>query len=277
MTPAKTSAKTQEPAAPYIYTANHAPEDSRDSVVFVHGAAMEHSVWSHQSRYFAYHGYNALAPDLPGHGRSGGRPFEDIGELADWLCGLLAGARGRGFHLVGHSMGALAALETAARFKHDRAPLCSLTLVGFSYPMAVSDALFEAARERPAEAYAMMTQWSHASQLGGEPVPGFWSPGMQFSMMSGSHDGALLADLRACHAYAGGEDAFARVSCPVLFLCGRRDRMAPAKLAAAHAAKNDNAEIVFLEKCGHSIMSESPHGVLYELKRHIGNNAAAKN
>ncbi|MGR3984611.1 MAG: alpha/beta hydrolase [Gammaproteobacteria bacterium] len=258
----------KKPAA-YAYTAGHAPQAARDTIVFVHGAAMEHSVWSHQSRYFAYHNYNVFALDLPGHGRANGSAFDDIGELAVWLGGVIAGARGRGFHLVGHSMGALIALEAAARFAHKSAPLRSLSLVGFSYPMAVSDALLEAARERPLDACAMMTQWSHASKLGGEPVPGFWSPGMQFSMMSGSRDGALLADLRACHAYAGGEDAFARVTCPVLFLCGRRDRMAPARLAAAHAAKNENAEIVFLERCGHNILSEAPHGALRALQRHI--------
>ena len=31
----------------YAYTANHAPEAGLDTVVFVHGAAMDHSVWSH--------------------------------------------------------------------------------------------------------------------------------------------------------------------------------------------------------------------------------------
>ncbi|MGR3913363.1 MAG: alpha/beta hydrolase [Gammaproteobacteria bacterium] len=256
-----------KPAAHYAYTANHAPQDARDTIVFVHGAAMEHSVWSHQSRYFAYHGYNACAPDLPGHGRTDGRALDDIGDLAAWLGGVIP--RGRGIHLVGHSMGALVALEAAASFTPGGAPLCSLSLLGFSYPMTVSDELLEAARARPLDACAMMTQWSHASRLGGEPVPGFWSPGMQFSMMRNSRDGVLLADLRACHAYAGGADAFARVSCPILFVCGRRDRMAPAKLAAAHAATTDNAEIVFLENCGHNILSESPHGALRALQRHI--------
>ena len=40
--------------------------------MFVHGAGMDHSVWPLQARHFAYRGWNALAVDLPGHGRSGG-------------------------------------------------------------------------------------------------------------------------------------------------------------------------------------------------------------
>ena len=44
------------------------------TVVFVHGAGMDHSIWVLPGRWFARHGWNVLAPDLPGHGRSGHRP-----------------------------------------------------------------------------------------------------------------------------------------------------------------------------------------------------------
>ena len=44
---------------------------TKPSIVFVHGAAMEQSVWAAQARYFAFHGYNALALNLPGHGPDG--------------------------------------------------------------------------------------------------------------------------------------------------------------------------------------------------------------
>ena len=264
----------------YAYTANHAPADDRDTIVFVHGAAMDHSVWSHQSRYFAYHDYNVLAVDLPGHNLSGGALLGEITDMAQWLGRIITNSVGRAFHLVGHSMGALITLEAAAGFAHERAahkraPLKSLTLVGFSYPMAVTPQLLEAARDDPSAAFGMMTQWSHASKIGGEPVPGFWSAGMQLSMMENSTPGAVLADLTACNNYAGGEQAFAGIRCPTLFLCGQLDRMAPAKLAKVHADKNDNAEIVLLPRCGHSLLSESPDGVLRELKRFIGGQRTA--
>lgn len=254
----------------YAYTANHAPREDRDTMVFVHGATMDHSVWSHQSRYFAYHGYNVAAVDLPGHNLSGGELLGEIAEMGQWLGRAIGKHAGRAFHLVGHSMGALIALEAAAGFVHETAPLKSLTLVGFSYPMTVTPQLLEAARDDPSAAFEMMTQWSHASKIGGEPVPGFWSPGMQLSMMENSTPGTVLADLTACNNYAGGEQAFAGIHCPTLFICGQLDRMAPAKLAKVHADKHDNAEIVFLPRCGHSLMAESPDGVLRELNRFVG-------
>ena len=40
--------------------------------VFLHGAGMDHSVWALQSRWFAHHGGNVLAVDLPGPRTLGG-------------------------------------------------------------------------------------------------------------------------------------------------------------------------------------------------------------
>ena len=265
----------------YAYTANHAPDDARDTVVFVHGAAMDHSVWSQQSRYFAYHGYNVLAVDLPGHHRSLEALLDDIGAMGKWLGGIIAKQRGRGFHLVGHSMGALIALEAAAHYSHNDAPLCSLSLLGFAYPMKVAPQLLDAARDNPPAAHAMMTHWSYASKIGGEPLPGFWSPGMQLSMMANNPRTTVFADLRACNKYAGGEAAFAKTACPIMFICGAQDKMAPAKLARTfiekHAGENYPAEVVMLENCGHSLMAESPHGVLRALTQFIARHQTAAN
>ena len=45
----------------------------RPTVVFVHGAQHDHSVWTLPARWFAHHGYVACSRlDLPGHGRSAG-------------------------------------------------------------------------------------------------------------------------------------------------------------------------------------------------------------
>ena len=46
------------------------------------------------------------------------------------------------------------------------------------------------------------------------------------------------------------------------------------KLAKAEADRNDKARIALIPDCGHSIMSESPDGVLFELKQFIGENHA---
>ena len=51
-------------------------------VVLLHGAGMDRSVWSQQTRWLAHHGTRALAVDLPGHGDSEGPALTSVGDLA---------------------------------------------------------------------------------------------------------------------------------------------------------------------------------------------------
>ncbi|MXZ81702.1 MAG: alpha/beta hydrolase [Gammaproteobacteria bacterium] len=250
----------------YAYTGTHAPDPDLETVVFVHGASMDHTVWSHQSRYFSYHGFNVLALDLPGHRLSQGALLSRVEDMAEWLIGILAATSARDVHLVGHSMGSLVALEAAANLDQGVSTLKTLSLIGFCYPMSVAPVLMDAARDNPSKAYSMMTQWSHASKTGGEPVPGFWSAGMQMSMMENSPEGSIYCNLQACHNYAGGKEAFERITCPILFVSGKLDKMSPARIAMKEAQRNENASIELLPGCGHNIMFESPDGVLNSLK-----------
>src|SRR5687767_13210570 len=99
----------------YAYTGGREFDPARPAIVFVHGAAFDHSVWQWQSRYFAHHGFSVLAPDLPAHGRSPGPMRESIGSFADWVAALIESATLERAAVVGHSMGSLVALETALR------------------------------------------------------------------------------------------------------------------------------------------------------------------
>src|SRR5215469_18808861 len=99
----------------YAYTGGVAFDASLPAIVFVHGAAFDHSVWQWQSRYFAHHGFCVIAVDLPGHGRSPGMYRTRIEDWASWLVGLLDAAGLAKAAFVGHSMGSLAVLETALR------------------------------------------------------------------------------------------------------------------------------------------------------------------
>ena len=66
----------------FAYTASHAFDKAKPTMVFVHGAGLDHSWFGLQSRYFGYHGWNVLAFDLPGHGRTGGSPIASIENLS---------------------------------------------------------------------------------------------------------------------------------------------------------------------------------------------------
>ncbi len=245
----------------FAYTAAHALDPAKPTVVFAHGAGLDHSIFGLQSRYFGYHGRNVLALDFPAHGRSAGPPLGTVPEMADWVARLLDAAKVQKASLVGHSMGSLVALEFAARHPQRIERIAAL---GTAYPMRVSDAFLSAAKENRQDAYDMHTIWGHAPQvpLGRDPNPGMWMYGDTLARLARLAPGVLYGDLRACHEYAGGEAAAAKVNCPMLFILGRRDQMTAAKAGLAFAQKVPGAQVVQIAPSGHSLMAESPDAVL---------------
>ena len=254
--------------ATYGYTGARTFDPVLPTIVFVHGAAHDHGVWALQSRYFAHHGRNAVAVDLPGHGRSDGAPLPSVAAIADWLVALLDTLRVDRAALVGHSMGALAALDAAGR-NPDR--ITRLALLGPSVPMPVSDALLEAAKRDEHVAFELINGWSFSSsdQLGGNRLPGVWMTGNALRLMERSRPGVLYADLRACESYADGLTAAARVRCPVLLILGARDQMAPAKNAVALLDALRGKRVLTIPDCGHSLMTEAPDAVLDALREFL--------
>lgn len=259
----------------YAYTGARAFDPALQSVLFVHGAGLDHTVWILQSRWFAHHGYNAIAIDLPGHGRSAGTPPASIEDMAAWLTQCLDALAIDRACLVGHSMGALAVLATAAAIR-ERVDFAAL--LGIAVPMPVSDALLAAARDRPLDAHAMITLWGHgfAAQLGGNTAPGMWMTGTAMRLLARGAAGLLHDDLAACNRYSAGLEHAARVRCPVLLMLGRQDIMAsprgigPLRGALAHAT------VVELDRCGHMLMAEQPDQVLDALARGVRQASSAR-
>lgn len=248
----------------YAYTGGRPFDPKQRAVVFVHGAAFDHSVWQWQSRHFAHHGWTVLAVDLPGHGRSPGPVRETIGGLADWLASLLDAAQLEHAALVGHSMGSLVTLETALRVPHR---VSHLALLGTSLPMPVGEAFMAAAADHAPEAFDMEAVWGHARNvaLAGSAVPGASLLGASRALNARSREGVLHADLAACHAYAASAQALGALAMPVLVLAGRRDQMTPAKAGRAVADAIPGARFTQLD-AGHAMMSEAPREVLAALR-----------
>ena len=253
----------------YAYTGGKAFDAAKPTAVFIHGVLNDHSVWILQSRYLAHHGWNVLAVDLPGQGRSGGRPPETVEQAADWVLALLAAAGAPQAALIGHSFGSLIALEAAARAP---ARVSHLVLVGTAFPMKVSPALLEASVKAPEKAIAMVNTFSHStlcpppSALG----PGTWLYGASRALMrrmlaSNAETNVFYTGFKACDSYAGGEQAMAAVHCPTLLLVGRHDQMTPPQAARALAAHARLAKVVEVP-AGHALMLEAPDQVLTALR-----------
>ena len=268
----------------YVYTGGKPFDAALPTVVFIHGAQNDHSVWLLQSRWFAHHGFGVLAVDLPGHGRSDGSPLSSIEDLADWielllekvgagaLCvpgnALRAPATEKSVALVGHSMGSLTALECASRHP---ARIARIALVGTAVPMPVSDALLGAAKDKETKAISMINSWSHSPHgtVGGNTLPGIWMLGAARRLMERQKSGVLHNDLAACNAYGHGMEAAAALACPALIVSGSRDMMTHPKAAAKLATAIRDVKSVSLEGAGHALMAEQPDAVLDTLRGFI--------
>lgn len=246
----------------FAYTGTREFNAALPTAVFIHGAANDHSVWSLQSRYFAFHGWNVLALDLPGHGQSDGPPCTTIGDYSTWVAAFLDALCVKAALLVGHSMGSLTVLELCAR----RPELVrKLALVGTAVPMAVGDVLLDAARDDEDKARRMIVDWSFApaSQLGNNhAVPGMWLPGNDLALMRRMMKGVLHADLAACKRYSNGLDAAKTFAAPALVVIGARDLMTSPKGAQGVIAALPDVRVETLAQAGHSMLSESPGQVL---------------
>ena len=253
----------------YAYTGARALQVAAPTVMFVHGAGNDHSVWALQSRYFAHHGWNVVAVDLPGHDRSGGEALGSVEAIADWLVAVLDALAIERAALVGHSMGSLAVLECAARHP---TRVTRVALLGPGIPMPVSDVLLDAARRDDHVACELIVGWSYSAgkQLGGNQVPGMWLTGNAQRLLERLRPGILYRDLVACNAYVNGLAAAAAVRCPALVILAQRDIMAPPKSAAALLDTLAQPRVVRLPDTGHALMAEQPDAVLDALRGFLG-------
>jgi pimeloyl-ACP methyl ester carboxylesterase len=270
----------------YCYTGGKAFDASKPTVVFIHGVLHDHSVWILQTRYLAHHGFNVLAVDLPGHGKSAGinrdiPPCKTVEEAADFILALLEATDISSAALVGHSFGSLIAIEAAARdaaknpnrIKH-------LALLGTAAPMAVSPVLLETSVSAPNSAIDMVNTFSH-SMLAPPPStlgPGTWLYGSSRALMrrvqaSNTAFNLFHTGFNACNEYKNAVAGVSIACIAILFIVGKSDQMTPPKAAKAlieaakEAAKSSGkpVKVVTLD-AGHSMMSEAPDGVLMALK-----------
>ena len=245
----------------FAYTGARDHQEGQQTVVFIHGTGMDHTVWVLPSRYFARHGYNVMALDLPAHGRSKGQPAPTIDGMADAVIEAMTSAGVESAALVGHSQGSLVALSTAARHP-DRAR--SLALIGSTAPMGVHPDMLQYASDNDHGVIDMITYWgySKAAQLGGNENPGMWMAGGTLRLLERADDDIIHIDLNACKTYDQGLAHAAALQCPTLFILGERDIMTPVRAAQNLIGAVPNARVCLLDGSGHSLMMERPNDVL---------------
>jgi pimeloyl-ACP methyl ester carboxylesterase len=266
----------------YAYTGGKAFDAAKPTLVFIHGVLNDHSVWILQTRYFAHHGYNVLAIDLPGHGKSEGYCPKTVEEAADFVLALLKAAGLEEAALIGHSWGSLIALHAASLTPERGLRITHLALVGTAFPMKVSPALLDASLNEPMKAIEMVNTFSH-SMLSPPPSalgPGTWLYGGSRALMRRVYRGGMASNppenvfhigFKACDSYDDAFDAIKRLFPPapyhkfaILFIVGMADQMTTPKAAQALIDMTPNAKVANVSG-GHAMMTEAPEETLAAL------------
>ncbi len=240
-------------------------DPSLPTVVFIHGSGLDHRGFALQTRWFAYHGYSVLAPDLPGHSLSGGEACVSIEDSAIWLADYLDAANVKAAHLVGHSQGFLTTLEFA---KNNPKRVLSLSAIGTAAAIPVNEALIDTAKESAPKAAHMMVNWGFGpgAHVGQSAVPGMQPIAIGRAIMSRN---PLAVDLQACADYTSGDGAVASLkNIPCCCILADKDKMTPLK-AGLKLAQAMDVKPTIIKGYGHMLPIEAPKKTLEALRDFI--------
>jgi 3-oxoadipate enol-lactonase len=233
-------------------------ESKRPPLVCVHGAGSSSVVWMDVVRRLSPQ-RRVVAPDLPGHGQSDRwHPPDDVTiamyrDAVGTVCAELEIERAV---LMGHSMGALVALDAAATWPER---VAGLVLVNGGAQLPVAPEVFVKLTgdfERFGK-WLSRVVWSPSTPL---DVVERWG-----AMAFTADQEITLADFRAVSRF-DGTPLGARVRAPTLVLGGEDDLMTPPKLTRELAAAIPGARAVVVPEAGHMLPQEQPERFFAELE-----------
>ena len=229
--------------------AGQSVDNSKDTIVFLHGSGLSHIVWSLTEQFFSSKNFNVLSIDLPGHGNSDGPCLDSIEKITDWLEKVFEKLNLKNLILVGHSQGCLEAIEYSFKYKKR---LKKMVLISGSYRMPVNKDLIDLASNGDSDAVKLMMKWGYEGSkkfIGGNPIERIIQSPRDISEI-------LAVDLIACNNYANGSKAAQSISCPIMLVFGELDKMVNLEAGKKFANLVKNSTTHIIPGCGHMIMIE---------------------
>ena len=223
--------------------------NSKDTIVFLHGSGLSHIVWSLTEQFFSNKKYNVLSIDLPGHGNSEGPCLDSIEKIVDWLEKVFKELKLKNLILIGHSQGCLEALEYSFKYK---SRLKKIVFIGGSYQMPVNKDLIDLALNGDSDAVKLMMKWGYEGSkkfIGGNPIERIIQSPRDISEI-------LAIDLIACNNYKNGLEAAKAINCPTLLILGELDKMVNLEAGKKFSELVKNSKTHIINGSGHMIMIE---------------------
>ncbi|MBE0569108.1 MAG: alpha/beta hydrolase [Deltaproteobacteria bacterium] len=216
-------------------------------ILFLHGAGGSHHTFRDQ--WARLKGTARLViPDLPGHARSAGTPFETIRDAADWVGEFVTAVGLKKFVLAGHSMGGAIALQAAL---NELPGIEALILIASGAKMKVRDDIVAGIEERfqdfAPELVSRMLSSETSDELREDVLQDVLS----------TRPATYLADFRACTGF-DVMDRIGAIRLPALVVNGADDRLTPLKYGEYLAMNIPGAVLKILHGTGHLPILERP-------------------
>ena len=243
-------------AADMYYFSSNEEDWSRPAVLLLHGAGGNHLHWPPEIRRMA--DQRIYAPDLPGHGKSGGIGRQSVADYTACILAFMDELKLRKAVFVGHSMGGAIALQMALHHAHrtlgialiNSAPSLRLppglldnTLASATFPLAVK-ALGELAFSPQADPRLKENALQRMSEI---------------------RSSVLHGDFLACDSFDVA-DRLGRIKTPTLIVSGSDDKMVSPHYAQTMRERIKNALLHSVDGAGHMIMLENPMAVANVLR-----------
>ncbi|MBE0602421.1 MAG: alpha/beta hydrolase [Deltaproteobacteria bacterium] len=217
-------------------------------ILFLHGAGGSHHTFRDQ--WARLKGTARLViPDLPGHARSGGTPFETIPAAAGWVADFVKELGLRKFILAGHSMGGAIAIQSAL---NEIPGIEALVLIASGAKMKVAPEIVEGIEKRFRE---------FAPELVDKMLSSETSSDLREDVLQdvlSTRPATYLADFRACTGF----DVMSRIGViriPTLVVNGSDDMLTPLKYGEYLAMNIPGAVLKILHGTGHLPILERPN------------------
>lgn len=227
-------------------------------VCLVHGTGGTGGVWTRQLEGLADVAH-VVAPDLPGHGQSGGAPPARIEECVTFVAAFLDALSVQHVILGGHSMGGAVAQEFALTYPER---VDGLILVGTGARLRVLPRLLELLATDYPEGVRLLMQMAVSPTA---------STALRASLrhaMAANPQGVVLGDLKACDAF----DVMTRVEtirAPTLAICGEEDRLAPPKYSRFFGERIAGSRVVVVPGSGHYVQVEQSEATTAALREFL--------
>ncbi len=248
---------------------------TQPAVVFLHGVGGGRHGWSPQQAHVAALGWRSLAWDMPGYGESAMVTPYDLDHLAQALWQMLDAAHIDHAVLVGHSMGAMVALQAWTQ-KPER--ITGLLLAATSPAFGNSDGDFQ--KQFLAQRLAPLEAGKTMGDIADKLIPTMAAPGADQA-------NAIPAQLKSAHqsmsavpphTYRAALQALVQfeqraalptLTVPVLCLAAEHDRTAPPAVMERMAQKIPDARYACLAGAGHLLHYEQPEAFNAELEKFL--------